>query len=762
MTSKKTDWCWPINLSFYDCSPELTKEEWSALEALFELRKNRNTHTPPLIKQALDRLMQPVSDVLDFAEAGDRDRRGLNRLLLCFMHQRQASFWAWELDDWLEIICPTSEAFRQYHATDFHFRQYLIVFSYLVCGFSEVLSVFAKCKPYDFAVKVFGRSPIESSVNRVRKLLNEWGYGPQHSYICFRRVLCDALLLNRSPHLEDLNVAVLEQLRQSSKTAQLRRHIVMLSRALAGLGVIDCPLAQINPTFGEKSATKTGVPQRWVNWCDRWRATSTLAEKSRNNIYYLLLHAGRWLAEQHPEVDSPQEWTRELAAEYIAVVDRMSFGQWASSDRLPTEKISQPISAREKNSRISAMRAFFRDCQEWEWMPHRFDAGRCFTTPRPIRALIGPNPRIIEDDIWAKLLWAGLNLVKEDLPHAPDADPTYPFEMVRALVVLLLFAGLRSNEIHRLRVKCVRWQVGDVKVVGTETLLPEKAICWLDVPVNKTGTAFTKPVDPMIGKAIEEWERVRPQQPLALDPKVAEKVHYLFSYRGRQIGKTYINNVLIPMLCNKAGAPKSDSHGPITSHRARSTIASQLYNAKEPMTLFELQEWLGHRDPSSTQHYAKITPTKLAKSYSDAGYFERNRHMIEVLLDQENVRNRPLINGEPWMYYDLGHGYCTYDFFNQCPHRMACARCDFYLPKGSAQAQLLEGKTNLLRMKQEIPLTDEEVAAVDDGILLMEKLCQKLDDVPTPAGPTPRDLRSKICRELPILAVHRTSEGNNS
>src|SRR3712207_7516304 len=45
-----------------------------------------------------------------------------------------------------------------------------------------------------------------------------------------------------------------------------------------------------------------------------------------------------------------------------------------------------------------------------------------------------------------------------------------------------------------------------------------------------------------------------------------------------------------------------------------------------------------------------------------------------------------------WKHYDLGHGYCTYDFFDQCPHRMACARCDFYLPKDSAKAQMLEGK----------------------------------------------------------------------
>ena len=157
------------------------------------------------------------------------------------------------------------------------------------------------------------------------------------------------------------------------------------------------------------------------------------------------------------------------------------------------------------------------------------------------------------------------------------------------------------------------------------------------------------------------------------------------------------------------------------------------------MTLFELQEWLGHATPAATQHYAKITPTKLAKSYADAGYFKRNLRAIEVLVDQEVVRSGRAAN-EPWKFYDLGHGYCTYDFFDQCPHGMACAKCSFYLPKRSSQAQLLEGKTNLVQLRQEIPLSDTEVAAVDEGIAAMESLLGKLVDVPTPAGPTPREI----------------------
>lgn len=61
-----------------------------------------------------------------------------------------------------------------------------------------------------------------------------------------------------------------------------------------------------------------------------------------------------------------------------------------------------------------------------------------------------------------------------------------------------------------------------------------------------------------------------------------------FATRARRVDKHYINNTIIPLLCGKAGVPTTDVRGNITSHRARSTIASQLYNAKEPMTLFEL------------------------------------------------------------------------------------------------------------------------------------------------------------------------------
>jgi hypothetical protein len=59
---------------------------------------------------------------------------------------------------------------------------------------------------------------------------------------------------------------------------------------------------------------------------------------------------------------------------------------------------------------------------------------------------------------------------------------------------------------------------------------------------------------------------------------------------------------------------------------------------------------------------------------------------------------------------------------------------------------------------QEIPLSEEERAAVEGGIEAMEKLSQQLADVPTPAGPTPNQLspeRQETKTIIPLEQVRR-------
>jgi hypothetical protein len=126
----------------------------------------------------------------------------------------------------------------------------------------------------------------------------------------------------------------------------------------------------------------------------------------------------------------------------------------------------------------------------------------------------------------------------------------------------------------RLRLGCTQWQKNDLAVHRSGETLPANSLCLLAVPTNKTSTAFTKPVGPIVGRLILKWENVRPAQPLALDVRTGEKVHHRFSFRGQRLGGAYLDGTIIPFLCRKVGVPERDATGPITSHRARSAAAT--------------------------------------------------------------------------------------------------------------------------------------------------------------------------------------------
>ncbi len=702
-------------------------------------------------RPALERLLRPLHDTLDHLGATITEKRNYTVrttvvcLLIRAMHRHGRSFWAFSPEDWHELLGDDYYAYVRQHGVTANARQQLIAVAYLLRGFSG-LHRLGRLSHHALAEKVFGMEMVNAAIAGMADDLQGWGYTRKGNMVALRAAFAEAMLAQRSPRLADLTSATLAQLHKEADAKITRRGLVLLSYVLVRRGQLSEPLGR-DGQAGRKDqidhrAAIEGVPEEWRQWCGRWFDTSTLQPASRMSTIYRLFQAGRWLAAEQPGVAGPGNWTRETAAAYVAAVDRAKVGQWSTPTSPLKGQVGKPFSAATKEGMLRAVRTFFADCQEWGWITARFHPTRALATPRSVRALIGPDPRAIADATWAKLVWAGLNLTDQDLSRPDDPEAAgdghfYPAALVRALVVTWLFSGLHRDEILRLHVGCTRWQAGDDG--GGAAAGDKRRICLLDVPVNKTGTAFTKPVDGIVGEAGAAWEAMRPPQPLWLDPKTGERVHVLLSHRSRRVGPNYINAVLIPLLCRKAGVPAEDARGRITSHRARATIATQLYNAKEPMSLFELQEWLGHRSPDSTRHYTRISPTKLAKSYQDAGYFARNLRAVEVLIDQDAVRSG-LAAGEAWKHYDLGHGYCTYDFFDQCPHRMACARCDFYEPKGSSKALLLEGKANLLRLRQDIPLNDDELRAVNEGIAAHEELAARLADVPTPGGGTPRQI----------------------
>jgi hypothetical protein len=160
--------------------------------------------------------------------------------------------------------------------------------------------------------------------------------------------------------------------------------------------------------------------------------------------------------------------------------------------------------------------------------------------------------------------------------------------------------------------------------------------------------------------------------------------------------------------------------------------------------------------------FDKFRALKVALVESTVGW-------IPAVREQTNdtfLRYRFMLGGErmkmlPSEYYDRNmwatYIVDTYDFFDQCPHRMACAKCAFYAPNDSGRAQILEGRANLLRMLQEIPLTEDERAAVDDGVAAFGHLLTKLADLPTPDGLTPRQLAGREAVPLRVVPT-RTGE----
>ena len=86
-----------------------------------------------------------------------------------------------------------------------------------------------------------------------------------------------------------------------------------------------------------------------------------------------------------PEAAAPESWTRELAAQCVAAIDRMVVGEWGRRTSFDPSQLGKPVAPRTKETMLTAVRAFFRDLQEWGWIPRRFHPRRDLATPPSVR-----------------------------------------------------------------------------------------------------------------------------------------------------------------------------------------------------------------------------------------------------------------------------------------------------------------------------------------------------------------------------------------
>lgn len=422
-------------------------------------------------------------------------------------------FWSWSNQDWAEVLRPRQLRQRFPGQLGMQARPYLLTHAYLLTGFTafDLVGPFAR---QTLAQRVFGADTVEQAVEPVRAVLTGWGYRAAN----LESMICTLLLLNRSPMLNELTSPALERLRADAAIERHfhGRHLHGVRRALATLGHTGPPPA---PRYGDGPVPITGTAPGWAQAVERWHATATVQPSTRDTHRVVLAKIGRWLVADHPDITGPADWTRQTCTAWLAAVDRMSVGDHIQSENWRNSRSAQlgkPLSPKTKRTYIRIARTFFRDIQDWDWIPRRFDPARALETPAQHP---GPARTRPAGDRRRPLGQTSLGR-PQPRPHRPArrTPGAHPVDMVRAITLTWLFAGQRSDEIARLRLGCIRWQ-HDQPAVGDDPQQTGSSVCLLDIPTHKTGTAFTKPVDPLLGRAIEAWQALRPEQPPMLDRK---------------------------------------------------------------------------------------------------------------------------------------------------------------------------------------------------------------------------------------------------
>jgi hypothetical protein len=488
-----TAWRSGLDASGWDRHGGLTASELQALAGIGPagLRRSRARGARRSASwKALTRLSGPLDQA---AAVLHHDRSDVHRraaahaagIILQRCADSGQAYWAWTSWDWARLAGSGSTEFLHSQAlpTEKAVRPFLVALAYLLAGFTEFqhLGMFNRLH---LAHLVFGPEAVDAATSEAAAVLDRWGYRSQvrdggHQ---LPGVLAQAFLVNGSPRLQDLTTTVFARLmaHPAASSRPYQTALYALQKVVADLGHCDAP---VRPG-GNHMPVIEGADAGWTWWVERWHATSPLTPKVRAIIRTIVAKAGQWLAAEHPEITEPGQWTRQTCAAWVAAIDRMTVGDYVQRRDALGARAGQPISPRTKAHFLMATRTFFRDCQEWEWIPRRFDPSRALALPRSVSALIGTDPRVIADDVWAKLLHAGLNIEAADLPGT-SAGSYYPMALIRALTLTWLFSGLRSDEISRLRVGCVRLlprrghpgfqpQRADPGMVDLE-IVPEKA-----------------------------------------------------------------------------------------------------------------------------------------------------------------------------------------------------------------------------------------------------------------------------------------------
>ncbi|WP_375434925.1 tyrosine-type recombinase/integrase [uncultured Hymenobacter sp.] len=717
---------WPSQLAHFNRAAGLTTREkaflatWVSQAPADKKIAHRNRQQE---LQQVQRLIQPIEAIFAGCEYADPSQKyifGCCALLLKEMHERQTAMWAWDEATWLEIVGVTQLDFRDRYSdfqTDwlpmlpnsFCLRPILVNCAYLIKG----VAIHQFITGYQIgtsARRILGDQAVEVAIETIRAEMNRTGRSAYFNVPGLTNCICLALLLNRKPELEKLTIDILQQVSAKPNLYKaLGNACVTISEALYSQGILTQVLPPLTGAF-QLAARKAKVPtpkrrkdllppewgERLDQWCKDCGKQPRTVESQRSRIAKII----RYVVDKYPTKHLPHQWTAGIAQNVVKTADKMQVGQWNNpSHKRSITRAGEELKPRGKAQLINAIRCFFNYGQREKWFKLRFNPDIELRTPAEIIAEITPNPKAIEDSIWENLTQAAISLTKEDIRVLSDGlkisehEASYPSELVQALACVLIFGGLRRDEILRLESGCVQPPPHyDHDSAARKNTLTN--ICILKIPANKSCGEFRKPIDYRLKAPVDAWEALRPTGRRRQDKTSREFVHFIFEWRGRSISATYINQVLIPMLCRKAQVNEYDTKGRIHCHRVRATLATRYYKAG--LGIEELRRWLGHGNQVSINNYLDLDDNWLIQRHAEAVCDSRTA-APDVLLSNPNAPHLLNSGQEPEFVEqeeEIGPGNYLAHLYN--------------LPKMSSQGFVLSTQQGLADLLRNVDVTSAE------------------------------------------------------
>lgn len=379
-----------------------------------------------------------------------------------------------------------------------------------------------------------------------------------------------------------------------------------------------------------------GISQSWLRMVvKRWvrlKLVAGFAGGSIQNHARVMTRFSAWVTDHAPLVVG------------FGDIDRLVLEDWLAGLHL-----EPGLGLGQKNAAISALRSLLDDCRRHGWTPDL-----------PMTAALYRSDLLREPDLLPRALPE--HVIRQ--LETEDALRTVGDSTCEVIVRVLIDTGLRISHVLGLPI---------------DALHQDPAGHWcLHILDTKVRREHVLPLtDALAEHLLRQRDNVRQQWPSGTDLKLFPRV------TGNPLGqRSYAYGTFRDRLNDwLTRCDVRDEHGQrvhVTTHQFRHTLGTRMINNGVPQPV--VQEWLNHRSPQMTAHYARLRHDTMRREWQ--AY--RDRITITgdiVVLDPD----APATQAE-WMKHNihtasesLPNGYCGRPLQRECEVPNACLTCTDFL-----------------------------------------------------------------------------------